>query len=224
MRPGSFSAGFRDAVPSTREGRLEDYRSAYHCSVELRSLGAAAIGVRTVRGRGSAIGEGSARRESAPTSFASSRTSRSPARAWRTATRFPRPAFRPRRTIAVDTAAGFWRAWRQLRPRDKIVVHRVTFKARSSSCTRSCPTGPRCASRRARSSWGSRAPETYLPVWLNDDSHIRFYGGDVSDSASGGMAGTGIVVDDSSYRLLVGRQSSRRRRRRHVPDRDQEGQ
>jgi hypothetical protein len=37
------------------------------------------------------------------------------------------------------------------------------------------------------------------PVWLNDDSHIRFYGGDVSDAASGGMAGTGIIVDDSSY-------------------------
>lgn len=36
-------------------------------------------------------------------------------------------------------------------------------------------------------------------VWLNDDSHIRFYGGDVSESASGGMAGTGILVDDSSY-------------------------
>jgi len=36
-------------------------------------------------------------------------------------------------------------------------------------------------------------------VWLDDDSHIRFYGGDVSDAASGGMAGTGIIVDGSSY-------------------------
>jgi len=46
---------------------------------------------------------------------------------------------------------------------------------------------------------GVSAAEDSPAVWLNDDSHIRFYGGDVSDSASGGMAGTGIIVDDSSY-------------------------
>src|SRR4029453_18545907 len=52
----------------------------------------------------------------------------SQARMGRTATRFARPAFRPSRTIVVDTAAGFWRAWRQLRPRDEIVVKGVTFR------------------------------------------------------------------------------------------------
>ncbi len=68
-----------------------------------------------------------------------------------------------------------------------------------NSCTSDCPTGPRSTSTRARGSWASRAPTDHPAVWLNDDSHIRFYGGDVSESASGGMAGTGVVVYDSSY-------------------------
>src|SRR5947199_1945716 len=46
---------------------------------------------------------------------------------------------------------------------------------------------------------GISGAEDFPSVRFNDDSHIRFYGGDVSDSASGGMAGPGIVVDDSSY-------------------------
>jgi hypothetical protein len=124
---------------------------------------------------------------------------RTPARAWRNATRFPRPAFRPGRTTVVTSAAGFWRAWRQLRPRDKIVVHGVTF------------TGEVKLLHKRLSDWAevhfdSRTRFVGVPgardlpsVWLDDDSHIRFYGGDVSDSASGGMAGTGIIVADSSY-------------------------
>ena len=46
---------------------------------------------------------------------------------------------------------------------------------------------------------GPSSAENAPAVWMANDRHLRFYGGDVSDSASGGMAGTGIVVYDSSY-------------------------
>jgi hypothetical protein len=127
------------------------------------------------------------------------RRPRSPARAWRSATRFPRPAFRPRRTIAVDTAAGFWRAWRQLRPRDRIVVHGVTFQGEVKLLHKKLSDWAEVRFAAGTRFVGVSGAKDVAPVWLNDDSHIRFYGGDVSDSASGGMAGTGIVVDDSSY-------------------------
>jgi hypothetical protein len=46
---------------------------------------------------------------------------------------------------------------------------------------------------------GVQRAENVPAVWLDDDSRIRLYGGDVSDSASDGMAGTGVEVYDSSY-------------------------
>ena len=123
----------------------------------------------------------------------------SPARAWRHATRFARPAFRPSRTIAVDTAAKFWRAWRQLRPRDEILVHGVTFRGEVALVQKQLSDWAEVHFDSGTRFVGVSAAEDSPAVWLNDDSHIRFYGGDVSDSASGGMAGTGIIVDDSSY-------------------------
>ena len=45
----------------------------------------------------------------------------------------------------------------------------------------------------------SQAARDVPAVWLNDDSHIHFYGGKFPSAASGGMAGTGLVVYDSSY-------------------------
>lgn len=121
------------------------------------------------------------------------------ARRWRAATHFARPAFRPTLKIVVDTVTEFWRAWRQLRPREEIIVHHVTFagevmllhKRLSDWAEVHFDSGTRFV--------GVSGATNHSAVWLNDDSHIRFYGGDVSESASGGMAGTGVVVYDSSY-------------------------
>ena len=71
------------------------------------------------------------------------------------------PSGRVGQSWVRDTAAGFWRAWRQLRPRDEIVVKHVTFTGQVTLCTSGCPTGRRSTSARARSSWASRAPQTY---------------------------------------------------------------
>jgi hypothetical protein len=46
---------------------------------------------------------------------------------------------------------------------------------------------------------GYGSAQAYPAVWINKDSHVRFYGGDISDAASDGMAGTGIDLYDSSY-------------------------
>jgi hypothetical protein len=123
----------------------------------------------------------------------------SQARKWRTATRFARPAFRPSRTVVVYTVAGFWRAWRQLRPRDEIVVHHVTFRGEVKLLHKRLSDWAEVRFDSATKFVGVSSAERLPAVWLANDAHIRFYGGDVSDSASGGMAGTGVVVYDSSY-------------------------
>jgi hypothetical protein len=123
----------------------------------------------------------------------------SPAWAWRRATRFARPAFHPSRTIAVDTAAGFWRAWRQLRPREEIVVHGVTFSGEVELLHKHMSNWAAVRFDSATRFVGVSGARDLPVVWLNDDSRIHFYGGDISESASGGMAGTGLVVYDSSY-------------------------
>jgi len=118
---------------------------------------------------------------------------------WRAATRFPRPRFEAKRIVDVHTAGAFWRAWRGLRPNEKIVVHGVTF------------TGEATFAHKHLSGWaevhfdsgtrfvGVAGADSNAPaVWINDVSDVRLYGGDVSDGASGGKAGTGIVVYDSS--------------------------
>jgi hypothetical protein len=129
----------------------------------------------------------------------SSHHRRSQARSWRAATRFARPRFRPRRTITVDTAAGFWRAWRRLRPRDEIVVHGVTFTGEVKLVDKQLPDWAEVHFDSDTRFVGVPSARPLPSVWINEDSHIRFYGGDVSDSASDGMAGTGVLVYDSSY-------------------------
>jgi hypothetical protein len=123
----------------------------------------------------------------------------SPARAWRRTTRFVRPAFHPSRVLTVDTAAEFFQAWRRLRPGDEILVHGVTFNGEVALVHKQLAGWAEVHFDRGTRFVGVSRAEDSPAVWLNDDSHIRFYGGDVSDSASGGMAGTGIIVDDSSY-------------------------
>jgi hypothetical protein len=101
--------------------------------------------------------------------------------------------------VVVDTVAGFWRAWRQLRPRDKIVVHGVIFSGEVALLHKRMSGWAEVHFDKHTRFVGVATAKDLPAVWLNDDSRIRFYGGDVSDAASGGMAGTGIIVDDSSY-------------------------
>lgn len=118
---------------------------------------------------------------------------------WRTATRFTRPRFRPTRTISVHTAAGFWKAWRRLRPHEEIAVHGVTFRGEVVLSHKHLADWAEVRFDSATRFVGVPSAENLPAVWIDDDSHIRFYGGDISDSASGGMAGTGMIVYDSSY-------------------------
>jgi hypothetical protein len=118
---------------------------------------------------------------------------------WRVATRFPRPRFEARRTINVNTAGGFWRAWRRLRPNEKIVVHGVTFTGEAILANKQLPAWAEVHFDRGTRFVGVPGADNAPAVWINNLSHVRFYGGDVSDRASGGKAGTGIVVYDSSY-------------------------
>jgi len=99
----------------------------------------------------------------------------------------------------VTTAAGFWRAWSQLRPRDRIVVRGVTFTGEVKLLHKRLSDWAEVRFAPGTKFVGVPSARDEASVWLNDDSHIRFYGGDVSDSASGGMAGAGIIVADSSY-------------------------
>jgi hypothetical protein len=125
---------------------------------------------------------------------------RSPrAATWRKATNFARPAFRPSRTITVETAAGFWHAWNRLRPRDEILVHGVTFKGEVKLLHKQLDGWAEIRFDSATKFVGVASAINLAAVWIDGVSHVRFYGGDVSDSASGGMAGTGVVVYDSSY-------------------------
>jgi hypothetical protein len=120
-------------------------------------------------------------------------------RTWRNATNFARPAFKPSRTITVDTAAGFWRAWDRLRPRDEILVRGVTFRGEVKLLHKQLGGWAEIRFDSATKFVGAASAVNLAAVWIDDVSHVRLYGGDVSDSASGGMAGTGVVVYDSSY-------------------------
>lgn len=118
---------------------------------------------------------------------------------WRKATNFAPPAFRPSRTIRVGTAAGFWHAWERLRPGDEILVHGVTFRGEVKLLHKHLGGWAEIRFDSATRFVGVASAVNLAAVWINDVSHVRLYGGDVSDSASGGMAGTGVVVYDSSY-------------------------
>jgi hypothetical protein len=118
---------------------------------------------------------------------------------WQAATRFARPRFRPTRTINVDTARAFWNAWRGIRPHERIVVHGITFTGEVTLANKELSDWAEVRFDSTTKFVGVSSAEDLPAVWLDNDSHIRFSGGDVSDSASDGMAGTGIVVYDSSY-------------------------
>jgi hypothetical protein len=118
---------------------------------------------------------------------------------WHAVTRFRRPRFRTGRRIRVTSAAGFWRAWRALRAHDEIIVRGVTFRGEAIFANKQLPDWAEIHFDSSTKFVGVSSAEDVPAVWMTNLSRIRFYGGDVSDSASGGMAGGGIVVYDSTH-------------------------
>jgi hypothetical protein len=108
-------------------------------------------------------------------------------------THFRRPRFVPTRRIRVDTASGFWRAWRSIRPGDEIDVRRVTFRGEAMLAKR-LPGWAEVHFGRGTTFTGT--PHANLPAaWIHDSQHIRFYGGSITNPGGG----TGLTIYDSSY-------------------------
>lgn len=126
-------------------------------------------------------------------------TTAPPSQTFASATSYAAPSFTPTQTVTVTSQSAFMSAWSSLQPGEQIDVQGVTF------------TGEVVLANKNLSSWAEVhfdpatkfvgvSSATNLPaVWVHDDSHVRFYGGDISDSASGGQAGNGILVYQSSY-------------------------
>jgi hypothetical protein len=112
---------------------------------------------------------------------------------WRKATHFVRPRFRPTRTVEVDTATEFWRAWSHLRPQEEIDVHGVNFSG-EAVFRKQLPGwaevhfGP---GTRFIGMAGANQPAT----WINHCRGIRFYGGNLTNPTGG----SGIIISDSSW-------------------------
>ena len=126
------------------------------------------------------------------TAHVSSKISRA-TRAWNAATAFRRPAFAPARRIQVSSASAFWSAWNAIRPGDEIDVHGVTFSGEQSFNTRLSGWAEVHfdSGTRFTGTPGQNTPD----VWIDGASHIRFYGGDLTNPTGG----AGIMIYDSSY-------------------------
>ena len=115
------------------------------------------------------------------------------------ATSYAAPSFTPTQTIDVYSQSAFNTAWSNLQPGQEIDVHGVTFTGEVVLANKQLSDWAEVHFDSATKFVGYSSAQAYPAVWINKDSHVRFYGGDVSDSASGGMAGAGILLYDSSY-------------------------
>lgn len=108
-------------------------------------------------------------------------------------TRFRKPPFTASRTIRVHTAAAFWSAWASIRPGEEIDVRGVTFAGEAVFQKRLSGWAEVHFGRGTRfvGTPGMNAPA----AWIHDSSHIRFYGGTLTNPSGG----TGITIYDSSY-------------------------
>lgn len=117
---------------------------------------------------------------------------------WETVTSFRVPAFTPTRTIDVYSEPAFFAAWSNIRPGDEIDVHGVTFTGEVALAAKQLPDWAVVRFDSKTSFAGYPGTKDLPAVWLDKISHVRFYGGDISDSASSGQAGTGILIYDST--------------------------
>jgi len=112
-------------------------------------------------------------------------------------TSYAPPAFTATRTVDVSTQSAFNTAWTNIQPGDQINVHGVTFTGEVTLANKQLAGWAQISFDSATKFVGVSSAQNLPAVWINNDSHIRFYGGDISDSASGGQAGPGILVYDS---------------------------
>ena len=116
-----------------------------------------------------------------------------------TETAYSAPAFTANRVVDVYSQSAFNTAWSGIQPGDLISVHGVTFSGEVTLANKNLAGWAEIHFDSATKFVGVSTVQNVPAVWINNDSYIRFYGGDISDSASGGQAGPGILVYDSSY-------------------------
>jgi hypothetical protein len=121
------------------------------------------------------------------------------AKTYASETNFAAAAFTAVRTINVTTQSAFMTAWNAIQPGDLINVSGVTFTGEITLANKNLTNWAEIHFDASTKFVGVSSVQNLPAVWINNDSYIRFYGGDISDSASGGQAGPGILVYDSSY-------------------------
>lgn len=90
-------------------------------------------------------------------------------------------------------------AWNAIQPGDLINVAGVTFTGEVTLANKQLADYAEIHFDATTKFVGVSSVQNLPAVWINNDSHIRFYGADISDSAAGGQAGDGILVYDSDH-------------------------
>lgn len=101
--------------------------------------------------------------------------------------------------VDVYSQSAFMTAWSNLQPGDEIDVHGVTFTGEVVLANKQLSSWAEVHFDAATTFVGYPSAQNLPAVWINKDAYVRFYGGDISDSASNGQAGTGILLYDSSH-------------------------
>ena len=113
------------------------------------------------------------------------------------ATSYSAPAFTATRTIDVSSQSAFMTAWNNIQPGDLIKVHGVTFSGEISLLGKNLTSDAEIDFDSATKFLGPTSNQ-YPAVWISNDSHIRFFGGDITS------IGTGIYLSQGSYILWYG--------------------
>ena len=113
---------------------------------------------------------------------------------WANLTDFVPASFTPTRTIDVYTASDFWSAWNNIAPGDEINVHGVTFSGEATFSGKQLSDWAEVNFDSA-TTFSGVSSGNYPAVWVHGDSHIRFYGGTITNR----YGGVGTEIADSSY-------------------------
>lgn len=106
----------------------------------------------------------------------------------------PAGAASPKRTIEVHSVAQFWHAWNSIRPGDVVDVHGVTFTG-ETILTNKHLSAPAQIHFDARTRFVGPSGGDFPAVWIDSDSNVRLYGGNVTNP----RGGAGILVEDSAW-------------------------
>ena len=109
-----------------------------------------------------------------------------------------RPPFRPKRTIIVQTARGFYRAWWRLRAGDKVMVRGVVFSGNVKLWDKELPAWAEIHFANDVRFLGGGTPGSYA-LSIGNVSKVRLYGGDVTNPN-----GHSFRIEDSSDVLWWG--------------------